>query len=292
MRVCPQCSAQYADDTLSFCLNDGTPLVNGPQADTPTVVLGETETFVARSGSGVHAQQPSEVTRFQTFEEPAKSSNTALAVVATVLGMLIVFGAIGLAIFLYFNSGQQSVANANTNVYKPPTTLDGNFNASSPVTNTSTPASPIPTVEMPQANANIGERPGVVIDEVTVRSEVSQTIYGSKLARDSRNLGGYMEYYANTLDRYYNKRGMSRSGVREDKARHFSNYTSMQSNYSNMSIAVGPDGQTATAVFDKEWNFSGAKNSSGKVRSELGFRRINGRWLIVSEWDRKIYYVR
>ena len=80
--------------------------------------------------------------------------------------------------------------------------------------------------------------------------------------------------------------------MRADKARHFSNYTSMQSDYSNMNVAVGPDGQTVTAVFDKEWNFSGVKTSSGKVQSQLIFKRINGRWLITTERDLKVYYTR
>ena len=65
MKICPQCRTRYQDDTLSFCLDDGTPLVAGPQSDTPTVVLGETETYVARSG---YQPQPSEVTRVQSFE--------------------------------------------------------------------------------------------------------------------------------------------------------------------------------------------------------------------------------
>src|ERR1051325_11040173 len=28
MRACPKCGAYYADDSLAFCLSDGTPLVN------------------------------------------------------------------------------------------------------------------------------------------------------------------------------------------------------------------------------------------------------------------------
>src|SRR5438552_19014995 len=76
MKKCPQCGTQYSDITLSFCLQDGTPLVVAPQTDTPTVVLGETETVVPRRGAirvPIDDSQPSgwgqiHVTRFQSLQ--------------------------------------------------------------------------------------------------------------------------------------------------------------------------------------------------------------------------------
>ncbi len=35
MKRCPECRRDYYDDTLSFCLEDGTPLVYGVSADEP-----------------------------------------------------------------------------------------------------------------------------------------------------------------------------------------------------------------------------------------------------------------
>jgi len=66
----------------------------------------------------------------------------------------------------------------------------------------------------------------------------------------------------------------------------------MNVNISNMTVTVGTAGDTATAVFDKEWTFVGSGTSSGKVRSKLEFRKINGKWLITSERDVKVYYTR
>src|SRR5687767_9779756 len=100
MKVCPRCNKQYVDDTLSFCLDDGTPLTGGPQSDTPTVILGETQTFVARSSYPAHTPAPSEVTRIQTFDRPKTGSNTALAVVLTAGGMLLLFIVIGIAAWI------------------------------------------------------------------------------------------------------------------------------------------------------------------------------------------------
>lgn len=45
MKKCPQCSRDYTDDTLSFCLDDGTPLVYGrsDQGETTRAFIHETE---------------------------------------------------------------------------------------------------------------------------------------------------------------------------------------------------------------------------------------------------------
>lgn len=155
MKICPACQAQYADDTLSFCLNDGTQLALGAQADTPTVVLGETETFVARGvPQSSHAFQPSEVTRVQNFELPRKSSNTALIIALTAGGMLLLFGVIGIAAWMLLKGTEGPlVSNANTNVLKPPTNLNTNFNSSTPNVNTQTrpsPEEPKPSPETPK----------------------------------------------------------------------------------------------------------------------------------------------
>ena len=43
MKRCPECRRDYYDDTLSFCLNDGTELVYGLSPDEPaTAILHET----------------------------------------------------------------------------------------------------------------------------------------------------------------------------------------------------------------------------------------------------------
>lgn len=152
MKMCPACQAQYADDTLSFCLNDGTPLDIGAQPDAPTVVIGETETFVARSGqTGSHAWQPSEVTRVQSFEQPKKSSNTALIVALTAGGMLLLFGVIGIAAWMLLrDTDGPLVANTNTNLVKPTPNLNTNFNSSTPNANTPTRPSPSPSPDEPK----------------------------------------------------------------------------------------------------------------------------------------------
>jgi hypothetical protein len=44
MKRCPECRRDYLDDTLSFCLEDGMPLVHGVSPEEPaTVILPATE---------------------------------------------------------------------------------------------------------------------------------------------------------------------------------------------------------------------------------------------------------
>jgi hypothetical protein len=39
MKRCPECSRNYADQTLSFCLQDGAPLVSGEAIDEPATAI-------------------------------------------------------------------------------------------------------------------------------------------------------------------------------------------------------------------------------------------------------------
>src|SRR5687768_5888409 len=101
MKTCPSCRTQYSDDTLFFCLQDGTPLV-GSEAENPTVALGETETFVRRVG-GEHVDVPADDSDHAVWRQSVatqvaeprmgkKSSTTSIAVAVTALGMLFLFG--------------------------------------------------------------------------------------------------------------------------------------------------------------------------------------------------------
>jgi hypothetical protein len=108
---------------------------------------------------------------------------------------------------------------------------------------------------------------------------------------EAQNLDSYMGNYADTVD-YYSHAGASRSYVRNDKARAFGLYDTMTVNLTNMNVSVDESGNTATATFDKEWDFQGPRNSSGKVQTQLRLRNVDGRWLIMGERDLKVYYTR
>ena len=43
MRLCPKCRREYMDDTLAFCLDDGSLLLDGPGSESATAIFGEND---------------------------------------------------------------------------------------------------------------------------------------------------------------------------------------------------------------------------------------------------------
>jgi hypothetical protein len=165
MKTCPQCGTRYSDDTLSFCLQDGTPLV-GQVTENPTVFLGEAETAASRRDavrvtvgdpdSGNWGQ--SQVTQVAPVKPEKKAWNTALAVLLTAVGMLVLFGIVGVVAIVFFRNSQLAgVQNTDTTPSVNIRVRNGNDNLTPPVTASPTrsasstpkpPPSPSPTVDV------------------------------------------------------------------------------------------------------------------------------------------------
>lgn len=276
MKSCPACYTQYTDDTLKYCLQDGTPLTDLPRANDPTVSLGETETLVRpRTGEGDLATQPDvfATTPSPVVTPPASRSNTILVVIATVLVMFTVLGAIGIAAFLYLkdrgtaSSNQAAVNNART---PAPTrnAAESNSNANKAVSPTPAASS---SPELSRAT----------------REEVADQIDAWILSTEDMDLDGLMNYYGDRVD-YYASKGANKAQIRADKVRAFSLFDTIDMDVSNVSLE-SMSGSRISATFDKAWNFEGERVSRGKVRQQLIFENVGGRWLIVSERDLKVY---
>ncbi|MGC2237014.1 MAG: hypothetical protein WA584_12685 [Pyrinomonadaceae bacterium] len=295
MKQCPRCKINYADDTLSFCLEDGTQLVGVPETQQPTVLFNDEEAqTVVRTPQAERVnvnlqetqaaqnrqQQPSQATQLKSQFQPQpapKKSNTAMVVLLTAFVMLLLFGA-GFGAWLFLNKNKGEVVQ-NKNV--------SNANKSNVNSNVK------PTVS-PSASATVTASPTPMpdFDPDDVKDEVSSTVNSWKSAAESHNLNAYMNNYADSID-YYNKGGASRSTVRADKQRAFSLYDSMDIDISNMRVTPSATGDTATAVFDKGWVFEGdEKYSEGKVQTQLQLVKSGGRWLISGEKDLKVYYTK
>ncbi len=283
MKICPACQNQYTDDTLQFCLQDGTPLTFARQADTPTAVLGETETHAALGGDKfqvpIHQPTSTPPVSHVTAVPQGKKSNTAMAVLLTVVGMLILFGVAGVAAWFYLRKPEAKVvSNVGNNAVTPVVALNNNLDA------TPKQVRPSPT-PLATSNANTATPR---VDDSHVQSDVISAINGWKSQAEALDLDSYMEHYAPVVE-YYNKKDAALSYVRADKMRAFSRYDSIRVNLSNISVTIEQDG-TAVAVFDKEWDFEGDQRSRGKVRQMMRLRNINGRWLITAEKDIKLIY--
>ena len=295
MKICPNCHTQYTDDTLRFCLQDGSPLTAASVTQQPTVSRAgqETETVARKANDSVATRwkRDSQVTRVAGHKTKSRPS-VVLWIAAAAFLFMFVGGIVALGFWLYFkdrppvaanlenrNSNQNRVApsNINTNLATP--------------TRTSTPAA---TATVPASNIGSNVRdmllgPSPAADKGRASEEVSQQVQSWRSNTESGDIGSLVGKYAPSVQ-YYNKSSTSPEFIRADKQRAYRMFDSMSVRISNMEISVSESGESATAHFDKEWVFTGRRRSTGKVRQQLQFRRINGQWLITGERDVRVYY--
>jgi hypothetical protein len=286
MKQCPVCSNSYTDDSLKFCLQDGTPLIslndpapNDHAYETPTVVLGEQETVVHSKGNltGFAPQGPT-----QAQAPQPKRSNTFLVVLLTVFIMLII-GLSVLAAWLYFqnrkyemgqNTNQAASPSPKASVKPSPTASNASNTNSAANTSVNSPDGPDDSVSDPER----------------VKSDVQKKLNLWKSLSEARDLQSNLENYADHVD-YYRAKNVTRDFIRNDKQKASSLYDSIKIELRNVNIIPDPGGEKATAVFDKEWKFTGSERSStGKVQQQLKLEKIGGEWLITGEKDLKLYY--
>lgn len=294
MKSCPNCQTHYTDDTLQFCLQDGTPLVSqSEETSAPTVVLDETATVITPR-SPVHipikpeTQSTTDYTTKEDYIQPEKKSNIFKIVALTVLTMFLLLTAIGAGAWFYFNSGEKEIAK-NTNTVKNTKTATKQTPETNKSENIETNTDDITETPTPPPTATPEQTPEINVGQV--KKEVTQTLNSWTSAAEALNENQYMSFYADRLD-YYNRKGVSIDFVRKDKVRALSPYDDVKFNISNLSVTTNDTGDIATAVFDKQWVFEGEeKYSEGKVQSQVKFKQFGGKWKIISEKDLKVYYV-
>jgi ketosteroid isomerase-like protein len=310
MKRCPTCHRVYADETLSFCLEDGALLLG--EGDGPATISDPNATIPASSpshrssfptevlGAGTAESETSQRSQPTLAEEPRITArdvygatpkappptahNTTLVVGLTVIATLILIALGGVGAWFLFKGDKstgptQTQLNQNQNQGPQPPIVNNNLNnASTPDANTSptTTASPI----------------SAPVDVAAVREQVTAVLNGWTSASRAHDLDKHMNYYADTLDTYYNASNVNASRVRADRARAYALYATLDIELSNLKVTADPAGDTATAVFDKTWTFEGGeKYSSGSVHQKIWLAKIGGRWRITGEKDLQVYYV-
>ena len=126
MKRCAKCGAIYTDETLSFCLTDGTPLETTDEQ--VTVLHGnapDTLPFTRGEQMRVDIPQSSPPPPFLPTAAVTQSSGPGIGKVLLVIGIfvaLLVVGTIGAGALLYFNRvNRQSAVNENANSTNPST---------------------------------------------------------------------------------------------------------------------------------------------------------------------------
>ncbi len=301
MKHCPKCSRYYADETLQYCLEDGTPLnlqsyeTNDLSGEQETIVLSKTPdkiNFDLNRSEHIGQDQMPPVTNTKIQTAPVKS-NTPLIIALTAMIMLLLFGVIGIGAYFYMNGKDSKVAqnteftanknNTSINSKNTNKTIESNITSKTPQKVEKSPT--------PKPTETAEKTPVSEVETEEIKKGIAQRLSSWKSQAEAINLENYMNSYADEID-YYNNNGASKKFVRNDKQRAFRRYDLMKVNLSNISIIASKDGQTANVLFDKAWSFSGADNSSsGKVRQQLKLKKEGENWLITSEKDLKIYYI-
>jgi ketosteroid isomerase-like protein len=276
---------QSFDPTATLVLPDET--ASAHQEPPPT------QAFIPQTGSTLHQPKAAPTAPPQqrlTAHDPqgflpqptqTKSQNSGLliALTATVAILLLALGGVGAWALLKddkADEGGQTRADANQGNASAQT--NGNTRAASnaQVGPTATPTTTTATTP---------------VDTAAAREQVTATLNGWAAASMARDINTHMSYYADTLDLYYSKSGVSAGQVRADRERAYALYSTLDIRLTNIKVTVDPSGQRATATFDKTWNFEGSKYSSGSVQQKLWLAKIDGRWRITGEKDLQVYYV-
>jgi serine/threonine protein kinase/ketosteroid isomerase-like protein len=277
----PQTAGAFTQE-LADAINEVTLLRNpkpGAQpvhSTQPTVVI----TKPAWQGSAVSQSAPT-----SHHQPPPKSSRSLLMAASGLLAGLVIAGA---AVALWAgtqanknqtgdsNIAADSVSTKNTEGGRGLTTKNTPVNA--PTQRTAVPASTPPPASPP-------------LDLSRVRGEVAATIEAWVAATRAHDFEAHMSYYADTLRAYYKRSNVGSDYVRADRARAFTRYSKLDIQLNDISVNPDSSGLSATAVFDKTWNFEGEKYSSGAVRQMLWLAKVGDRWLITGEKDLKVIYV-
>ena len=93
MKYCPSCQIKYADETLQFCLQDGTGLLDYSETSAATQHWSEKETVV-RQAPVTAGFEPVQRTQNAANESEAKKSGKFPTIVVTALAMSLLFGGI------------------------------------------------------------------------------------------------------------------------------------------------------------------------------------------------------
>jgi ketosteroid isomerase-like protein len=330
MKRCPTCRRTYADDTLRFCLEDGTPLgtdalvnsdatllLDSASSSTeppPTEILDFGAAPTLRSLDEDATAQPHKVAatarqqarptinEFQNPVVPAPAPrNTTSVVAVTAVATILVLAVGGLGAWLLLrdksdngNSGTSTTTETARTSNTSNVATSNNARAQTGSNTSTLPGTVSTPVSTPTPYATPSATPQptqTTTDTSSARREVIDALNGWTETMRQGNVDRHMAYYADTLHTYYMQSNYSASRVRANVAKAFSKYNTFDVKLTNMQIEVDPSGTSAVATFDKTFTFSGTSTYSGSGLNRFWLEKIGGRWLITGEKDLKTYYV-
>lgn len=186
MKRCPKCKRSYDDDTLRFCLEDGTPLFDARDSDAPAteILPGRGTPTLKSSGPTVPSFRGNEpVASVERVAQPANPLLTG-GVIAIAILLLVLVGIV--AFFVLRQSGGKESATTNSS---PP-------NANVPSTKTS-PASTDPGRNASPETSPKDSQPGmplkITASASSVRLAVQANTYYAANAIDGKRSTAWIE---------------------------------------------------------------------------------------------------
>ena len=101
MKHCPECNRNYADPTISFCLEDGAPLIYGDAVEEPATAILNTEVTDEQS-TKTFGQDP--ITGHPPPRRAHQTPSNKYSIIAGLIGVILVT-ALGLGSYFYYGRG-------------------------------------------------------------------------------------------------------------------------------------------------------------------------------------------
>jgi hypothetical protein len=244
MKYCAQCQQKYADETLNFCLSDGSSLLTTENPSIEETVVKPL--FIAPP--------------IQIIKQGVSPIFAYL-----IVGLLALIA--GGAIVALLKSDSNGLINDNN------IALSNKFNeTNTPIENSSANRNMVP-IRTPVPDGN-----------VLIESEAKSALDRWVQTLIDHNLEQHLSYYADQLDFYNKKRNADISYVRDVNLKLFNKYSQFRLEIRNVKTNVTTNGQVITtfeSVYDFRGN--NAVHSGLDRGTEIRWKRIDGIWKIVSE---------
>jgi hypothetical protein len=127
---------------------------------------------------------------------------------------------------------------------------------------------------------------------VRTKREVQGLLESYQAAESSRNSQFLAECYAPEVETYYLRHNVPRNVVLLGFQHAFEEYSDVKVFAFSKIIFSKVNGTRATATLNRKWYFVGTKNFAGDEIEQMVFRKVDGRWLIVSEQEVRINWAR
>jgi hypothetical protein len=184
MRRCPKCKRKYEDETLKFCLEDGTPLFDNPRDanPAPTEIMPRGGPTLKSSADPTIPSYPN-VGSFRPPESEVRASNPVLTagVIAIVLLLLALVGIAAFYVFKQSNGDQSAKVEVSS-----PTPVRG----TSPIVREGSSSN---TAEIASSNSQTGTPLKITASSSSVRLAVQSNTYYPANAIDGKRSTAWIE---------------------------------------------------------------------------------------------------